>query len=143
MTFADMERQVSDLLLECDVADWPTYRSVDVPGYGPFPLTVLIEGCLSDGRSSGLCASIDEAQERVRALYCGRVQTQSPRGQASRKEMLVAWASLQAGLLRDGGQCAAAVGGALEAGLGTVAWAQASRYLVAGWVPCAPASDQR
>jgi hypothetical protein len=133
------ETELAAMLLRADTLQWPRYSEVTVPAAGRFSAAVLVEGKLSDGRTTGLCASLAEAQERAVALYCGAPQTQAPRGQASRREMLTAWANLQIGAIRDGGQCAAAVELALAAGLHSVEWAQASRYLCAGWVPCAPA----
>jgi hypothetical protein len=109
------------------------YRSVIVPAYSDFAAETLIEGTCGD-LTSGLCRTIEEAQTRILALVKGeQLKTQAPDYQANEAEMQRALINVRTYGIRDGGLCRAAVEAAVEAGIHTVEWAIASRYLVAGW----------
>lgn len=111
------------------------FRTVHVPAYAQFQAEYLIEGRLEDGRTTGLCRTVEEACERLDALEHGvALRTQAPDYQANETEMADAAATLKNLGIRDGGKCEAAVSAAIKAGIHTVEWAIASRYLVAGWV---------
>lgn len=110
------------------------WRTVEVPAYAHFTSEALTEATYN-GMTSGLCRTAEEARTRIEALRAGRQpRTQAPDCQANTAEMDTAWAKLQRGAIRDGGACRKAIESALKAGIHTVEWAIASRYLVAGWV---------
>lgn len=113
-----------------------TYRTVDVPAYAGFPAETLYEFTCCDGLvTSGLCRTAEEAQRRLLAYESGNMPaTEAPERQACVREMYRARARLETMAIRDGGKCNQAVDAALRAGIHTVEWAIASRYLVAGWV---------
>lgn len=120
------------------------YRTVYVPAYAGFASENLIEGQVlitadSDNRpmvhTTGLCQTIEEAQERAQDLEAGRQpRTQAPNYQANESEMASAAAQLVSIAIKDGGMCHAAIERAIRVGIHTVEWAIASRYLIAGWV---------
>ncbi len=113
----------------------PTYRPVTIPALASFGEDNLIEAT-ADGLTSGLCATREEAEARITALVNGaQPETQAPDGQANEREMGEALAYVRSVGIRDGGFCRDAIEAAIKAGLHTVEWAVASRYLVAGWVP--------
>lgn len=116
-----------------------TLRTVEVPAYQFFPVERLVEAVsVSGGWTSGLCRTVEEAQERATALDSGQpLLTQAPDYQANEAEMAAAAAKFvgpNALGIRDGGFCQQAIEAAVKAGIHTVEWAIASRYLVAGWV---------
>jgi hypothetical protein len=105
-----------------------------VPANAHFPAATLYT-MIVYGISTGMCATVEECQVRAAAIGYGcNPTTQAPDGQANINEMLNAAATLKTIGIRDDGQCHRTIGAALEAGINTIAWAQASRYLVAGWV---------
>lgn len=111
-------------------------RAVEIPAYAHFPATTLHEARACGGLvTSGLCRTVEEAQRRVEAYGRGDVPaTEAPDYQANTREMMRARAKLEHMAIRDGGACKRAIDAALRAGLHTVEWAIASRYLVAGWI---------
>jgi hypothetical protein len=115
-----------------------SYRTVLVPANQVGCQETLIEGLVKTHGvevSTGLCRTITEAQERALALESGRqTKTQAPDYQANQREMDAAWAKLQTIGIRDGGVCHQTIEDAIKAGIHTVEWALASRYLVAGWL---------
>lgn len=120
-----------------------TYRTVSVPSYAHLPPSELHEGVVVGGaelpphvpRTTGLCATYSEALDRGQRIQRGLCpRTEAPDGQAATGEMWGAAYKLELANIRDGGMCANAIEAALRAGIHTVEWAIASRYLVAGWV---------
>ena len=110
----------------------PKYTTITVPAYAHFHAERLIEARYG-AMTSGLCRTVEEAQTRIDLLSAGKApSTQAPDYQANEREMAAAWARLQVVTIRDGGKCHDAVRAAMAAGIHTVAWAIASRYLVAG-----------
>jgi len=111
-----------------------TFRTVTVPAYAHFPSETLHEGRYGS-LTSGLCRTPYEARTRIAAIISGRgAATQAPDYQANEREMTAAMAKFDMMAIRDGGQCQRAIEAAIKAGIHTVEWAIASRYLVAGWV---------
>jgi len=124
-----------------------TFRTVVVPAYAGFSAESLIEGLVTrypngigtvypkPALTTGLCRTIEEAQTRAAELDAGRQpRTQAPDYQANEREMAAALAKFETMAIKDGGMCQSAIEAALKAGIHTVEWAIASRYLVAGWV---------
>jgi len=131
---ADIRAMADDAHRRADLTERATFRTVEVPAYAHFGAERLIEARLGE-LTSGLCREVEEAQERIELLGDGRpLRTTAPDYQASLVEMEAAWAKLQTIALRDCGLCRAAVESARTAGIHTVPWAIASRYLVAGWL---------
>ncbi len=115
------------------------YRSVRVPADALGGNEVLIEGRVGD-RSTGLCRTIEEAQDRAAALEAGcEPATSTPHGQIGLHEMPIALAWIRAHhseIRGDSRRCLAVFEAAAEGGIGCVEWAIASRYVAARWVPC-------
>lgn len=108
-----------------------TYKTVDVPAYGPFVNgETLHVATVCDGLvTSGLCRTPEEARSRIEAYAAGsQPPTEAPDYHLNTREMMILRVKMERVTLKDGGVCARAIEAALRAGLHTVEWAIASRY---------------